>query len=88
MAVPSADPRAAQRASLRRAVLHLVLGVAVLDAVAMLAYYVAGIEHASYRTRMLFVITWSVATALTVAFLLRRVRAVRLANRRGWGPNG
>ena len=82
MTVPSADPRAAQRASLRRAVLHLVFGVVALDVVAMAAYYFVGIEHASYRTRMIFVVTWSVATALTVAFLLRRVRMVRFANRR------
>ena len=82
MAVPSADPRAAQRASLRRAVLHLVFGVVALDVVAMSLYYFAHIEHASYRTRVIFVVTWSVATALTVAFLLRRVRLVRMANRR------
>jgi EamA domain-containing membrane protein RarD len=63
-------------------VLHLVFGVIALDALAMAAFYFAGIEHASYRTRMIFVVVWSVATALTVAFLLRRVRAVRNANRR------
>jgi len=80
--VPSADPRAAQRASLRRAVLHLVLGVVALDVVAMAAYYFADVEHLSYRARVIFVVTWSVATALTVAFLLRRVRLVRFANRR------
>jgi drug/metabolite transporter (DMT)-like permease len=80
--VPSADPRAAQRASLRRAVLHLVIGVVVLDGLAMAIYYLAGIAHAPSRTQTIFVITWSVATALVVAFLLRRVRAVRFANRR------
>jgi hypothetical protein len=63
-------------------VLQLVGGVLALDAVAMALYYFAGIGHASYRTRMIFVVTWSVATALTVAFLLRRVRVVRMANRR------
>jgi hypothetical protein len=63
-------------------VLHLVLGVIALDVVAMALYYFAGIEHASYRTRVIFVVTWSVATALIVAFLLRRVRLVRWANRR------
>jgi len=78
---PSTDPRAAQRASLRRAVLHLVLGVIVLDAVAMSAYYLAGIPHAAPRTRTLFLIVWTVATAVTVAFLLKRVRAVRFAGR-------
>ena len=82
MTVPSADPRAAQRASLRRAVLHLVIGVVLLDAVAMGLYYLAGIPHAARRTQMIFVITWTIATALTVAFLLRRVRAVRFAGGR------
>jgi hypothetical protein len=80
--VPSADPRAAQRASLRRAVLHLVIGVIVLDAIAMGIYYVAGIPHAARRTQMIFVVTWSIATALTVAYLLRRLRAVRFAGGR------
>jgi drug/metabolite transporter (DMT)-like permease len=80
--VPSADPRAAQRASLRRAVLHLVIGVVALDAIAMAIYYLAGIGHAASGTQTIFVITWSVATALVVAVLLRRVRAVRFANRR------
>ena len=82
MTVPSADPRAAQRASLRRAVLRLVIGVVVLDAVALAIYYLAGIDHAPSRTQTTFVITWSVVTAVLVAFLLRRVRAVRFANRR------
>jgi tellurite resistance protein TehA-like permease len=82
MTVPSADPRAAQRASLRRAVLHLVLGVIALDAVAMAVFYLAGIDHGPSRTRMIFVMAWSIATALLVAVLLRRVRAVRFANRR------
>jgi drug/metabolite transporter (DMT)-like permease len=80
--VPSADPRAAQRASLRRAVLHLVIGVVALDAIAMAIYYLAGIAHTPSRTQTIFVIAWSVATALVVAVLLRRVRAVRFANRR------
>jgi hypothetical protein len=80
--VPSADPRAAQRASLRRAVLHLVIGVVALDAIALAIYYLADIAHAASRTQTIFVIAWSVATALVVAVLLRRVRAVRFANRR------
>ena len=82
MTVPSADPRAAQRASLRRAVLHLVIGVVVLDAIAMGIYYLAGIPHAARRTQIIFVVTWTVATALTVAFLLRRVRLARVAGGR------
>ncbi|MEO8562931.1 MAG: hypothetical protein ABI601_12690 [bacterium] len=81
MAVPSADPRAAQRTSLRRAVLHLVLGVVVLDAVAMAGWYLGGVAHASSRVRMIFVVIWTLATAVTVALLLGRVRRVRFAGR-------
>ena len=81
MTVPSADPRAAQRATLRRAVLHLVLGVLLLDAVAIGAYYLAGIPNAAPRTQTIYVVTWTAATAVVVAFLLRRVRLARFAGR-------
>jgi hypothetical protein len=59
-----------------------VIGVIVLDAIAMGIYYLAGIPHAARRTQMIFVVTWSIATALTVAYLLRRLRAVRFAGGR------
>lgn len=68
-----------RRLALRKAVLHLVLGVVVLDAVALGLWYGVGIAHASYRNRMLFTIVWTIATALTVAVLLRRVRVIRMA---------
>jgi lysylphosphatidylglycerol synthetase-like protein (DUF2156 family) len=82
MTVPSTDPRAAQRATLRRAVFHLVIAVVVLDAVALGVYYLAGIPTAPSRTRTIFIVTWTVATAATVAVLLRRVRLARDAGRR------
>jgi hypothetical protein len=63
-------------------VLSLVAGVIVLDAVAMSVFYLTGIAHGPQRTRWLFVIAWSIATAIVVMVLLRRVRAVRFANRR------
>ena len=81
MPVPPVDPRATQRAALRRAVLNLVVSIVLLDAVAMTVYYFAGIEHAPTRTRWIFVIGWSVATAILAGYLLRRVRLVRFANR-------
>ncbi|MEO6526483.1 MAG: hypothetical protein ABIP93_07655 [Gemmatimonadaceae bacterium] len=81
MTVPSADPRAAQRATLRRAVLHLVFGVLLLDAVALSAYYLAGIEQGPPKMRTIYVVVWTVATAIVVAFLLRRVRLARFAGR-------
>jgi hypothetical protein len=80
--VPPVDPRATQRAALRRAVLNLVVGIVLLDAIAMTVYYFAGIEHAPTRTRWIFVIGWSVITALLAGILLRRVRLVRFAGRR------
>ena len=80
MTTPSTDdPRAVRRAALRTATLHLVLGVVILDAVAMGAYYALGIGHGPERTRTSFVIVWTFATAITVAFLLRRVRVARMS---------
>jgi hypothetical protein len=75
------DPRAVRRAALRKATLRLVLGVIALDAVALLIYYAGGIARASIQTRNLFVVVWTVATALVVAVLLKRVRAARSATR-------
>jgi hypothetical protein len=59
------------------ATLQLVLGVVVLDAVALGIYYLAGIAHAPERTRTIFAVTWTLATAVVVAVLLKRVRALR-----------
>ena len=75
------DPRAERRAALRRATLHLVLGVVILDAVALGLFYALGIPHAPERTRTIFVALWTFATAITVAFLLRRVRQARYLTR-------
>ena len=82
MTVPPVDPRALQRNALRRAVLQLVMAVVLLDAVAMTVFYGAGIAHAPTRTRNLFLIAWSVVTAVVVLMLLRRVRRVRWEGRR------
>ena len=82
MPVPPVDPRAPQRNALRRAVFQLVMAVVLLDAVAMTVFYGAGIAHAPTRTRILFLIGWSVATAVVVLILLRRVRRVRWEGRR------
>jgi hypothetical protein len=73
----SEDSRAERRAALRRATLHLVAGVVLLDAVALGLYYLAGFQYAPERTRTIFSLVWTFATALVVAVLLKRVRAVR-----------
>lgn len=80
------DPLVAERrAALRRASWQLFIGVASLHAAAFLLYYAFDIAHRSAQTRTIFVAVWTFATALTVAFLLRRVRAVR---RMGLPPLG
>ena len=75
------ETRAGRRAALRRATLHLVLGVVVLDAVALGLFYGLGIPNGSEHTRTIFVAVWTFATAITVAFLLRRVRQARYLSR-------
>jgi hypothetical protein len=74
-----------RRAKLRTATLHLVLGVVALDAVALLIYYGVDIAHGPDRTRTIFVAIWTFATAITVAFLLKRVREARVITRRPRG---
>ena len=76
------DASAARRRTLRQATLHLVLGVVILDAVAMGLYYALHIATGPDRTRTIFVAIWTFATAVTVAFLLKRVRMARLVTRR------
>jgi hypothetical protein len=75
---PSQDAeRVARRTALRRATLQLVLGVVALDVVAISVWYFAGIATGSERTRTIYVVVWTAATAITVAVLLRRVRKAR-----------
>jgi hypothetical protein len=71
-----------RRAALRKAVAQLIGGIVLLDAVALSIWYGAGLAHARYNTRMTFTIVWTIATALTVAFLLRRVRMIRMGRER------
>ena len=82
MTVPPVDPRAPQRNALRRAVLQLVMGVVLLDAVAMTIFYGVDIAHGPTRTRTIFLIGWSIVTAILVGILLRRVRKVRWEGKR------
>ena len=82
MPVPPVDPRAPQRNALRRAVLQLVMSVVLLDAVAMAIFYGAGLAHGPARTRNVYLIGWSVVTAILVGVMLRKVRKVRWEGRR------
>lgn len=66
-----------RKAALRRTTLHLVLGVVLLDAVAIGIYYLTDMLHRPQQTQVVFVAVWTAATAITVAVLLRRVRLAR-----------
>jgi uncharacterized membrane protein YwaF len=72
----SNEARTAKRAAMRRATLHLVLGVGILDTVAMLGYYYI-FMNAEPKTKMLFTGVWTVLTVVVVMVLLRRVRRAR-----------
>lgn len=62
---------------MRRTTLQLVLGVVLLDAVAIGIYYLSDMAQRPQKTQTIFVAVWTAATAITVAFLLRRVRVAR-----------
>ena len=61
--------------------LRLIIAVVLLHAVAMTIYYGTGIAHGPSRMRNIYLVTWSVVTAVVVGVMLRRVRLVRYANR-------
>ena len=71
------EGRAARRARVRRATLHLMLGVFALHGLALALYFTAGIAQARQRTQNVFSMVWIVATAITVGLLFHRVRAAR-----------
>ena len=70
------EARQAQRAVMRRAMLHLVSAVTALDAVAISIWYLV-IMHQPERTKSIYVGVWTVTTAIVVAFFLKRVRQAR-----------
>ena len=72
------DPSREERiATLRRATMRLVLGIVALHGTALAIYFGAGIAHRSPTLHNEFVIVWMIATAILVAFLLRKVRQAR-----------
>lgn len=72
------DAGNAKRTAMRRATLQLVIGVGLLDTLAMVGYYFL-IVHAPPKTKMLFTGLWTIATVLVVMVLLKRVRTARFA---------
>lgn len=64
------------------AFVRLVVSVVVLDAVALAAWYGLGVAHTSERTRLVFTVTWTIATLVVVLTGMGRVRAARIRRRR------
>ena len=71
------DAKTVKRAAMRRATLRLLLGVALLDGAMLGVWYLAGISTAAPKTRLYFTVVWTVATALVVSLLLKKVRQAR-----------
>lgn len=69
----------------RSELLRLVIGVMVIDIVAIGAYTFGGIGAAAPRTRIAFAAVWTVATLVVVLIGLRRLREARLSTLRGRG---
>ena len=49
-----------------------------VDAIAIGAYFLAGLRHAAPETRLAFTVLWMVATLLVVLVGLTRIRRARL----------
>ena len=69
----------------RGELLRLVLGVLVIDILAIGAYTLGGFGAASPRTRIVFAAVWTVATLVVVLIGLRRLREARLSGLRQHG---
>jgi len=69
----------------RGELLRLVLGVLVIDVLAIGAYTFGGVGNASPRTRIVFAAIWTVATLVVVLIGLRRLREARLSALRQHG---
>jgi hypothetical protein len=61
----------------RKALMTMVVLVAVLDAVAISIYYALGIAARSYRLQTGFVGVWVLATLAIVVVYMKRIRQIR-----------
>ncbi len=73
------------RTPAHRHLVAMVLGVVVLDALAVGAYFFAGVRVAAPGVRTAFTVVWTVATLAIVGVSLRRIRQERL-RRAGLDP--
>jgi hypothetical protein len=76
----AARPTAA--ADLRRHLLHLVLGVVALDAVALTVHRMARVDAWPTGRQQAFTAVWVVLTLVIVSVFLSRIRTARIRARR------
>ncbi len=69
----------AAREEVRRQLMRMVLAVAVLDGLAIAAFYAFGVNHDFGARRNTFVGVWMVLTVGIVVVQLRKIRRARLA---------
>lgn len=66
---------------IRRQLIRLVVGVVVLDAIAIGLFYAFDIPGRPVRTQQIFTVVWTLATLAVVLPLLSRIRALRRGRR-------
>lgn len=80
-----ADPNSSEKVSaapeLRRHLMHMMLGVLAVHAIAIALYYALGVEQRPPTFRKVFTGIWMVATLPVVLVGLTRVRAARVRAR-------
>ncbi|GLC24157.1 hypothetical protein [Roseisolibacter agri] len=80
MSAPT-PPKITAAPELRRHLLHMVLGVVAVHAIAIALYYALDVEHRPANFRRIFTAVWMVATLPVVLVGLSRVRKARIRAR-------
>jgi hypothetical protein len=66
----------------RREVLRLVVAVVLVDAAAIVVFFLAGLPEATPRARIVFAVVWTLVTLIVVLGGLARVRESRIRGAR------
>jgi hypothetical protein len=78
---PKTPPKASAAPELRRHLMHMVIGVLAVHAIAVALYYGLDVEQRPPTFRRVFTAVWMLATLPVVLVGLTRVRAARLRAR-------
>ncbi|MGZ8456627.1 MAG: hypothetical protein ACXWZ4_08530 [Gemmatirosa sp.] len=82
MSDSDAPPKVSARPELRRHLMHMMIGVLAVHAIAIALYYGLDVEQRSPNFRRIFTAIWMLATLPVVLVGLARVRAARIRARR------